>query len=77
MTVNAAVDFWVLRHPVEIVHKQCYVGGIPIEEYFEMEKTMTREAIRAEQYRRLQAQYDEKQAAAEAAEREREANAHG
>ena len=77
MTVNAAVDFWVLRHPAEIVHKQCYVGGIPIEEYFEMEKTMTREAIRAEQYRRLQAQYDEKQAAAEAAEREREANAHG
>ena len=75
--VSAAVDFWVLWHPVEIVHKQCYVGAIPIEEYFEMEKTMTREAIRAEQYKRLQAQYDAKQAAAEAAEQAKEAHAHG
>ena len=62
---------------MEIVHKQCYVGGIPIEEYFEMEKTMTREEIRAEQYRRLQARYDEKEAAALAAEQEKEAHAHG
>ena len=77
MIVSAAVDFWVLWHPVEIVHKQCYVGGIPIEEYFEMEKTMTREAIRAEQYRRLQERYNEKQAAFEAAEREKEAHANG
>lgn len=73
----AAFDFWVLWHPVEIVHRQCYVGGIPIEEYFEMEKTMTREEIRAEQYRRLQARYDEKEAAARAAEQEKEAHAHG
>ena len=77
MIVSAAVDFWVLWHPVEIVHKQCYVGGIPIEEYFEMEKTMTREAIRAEQYRRLQERYNEKQAAFEAAKREKEAHANG
>ena len=77
LLVNAGLDFYVLRHPVAIVHKQCYVGGIPIEEYFEMEKTMTREEIRAEQYKRLQARYDEKQAAAEAAEKEKEAHAHG
>lgn len=77
MLVNAAVDFRVLLHPVEIVHKQCYVGGIPIEEYFEMEKTMTREAIRAEQYRRLQERYDAKQAAFEAAEQAKEAHANG
>ena len=73
----AALDFYILWHPVEIVHKQCYVGGIPIEEYFEMEKTMTREEIRAEQYKRLQARYDEKEAAALAAEQEKEAHAHG
>ena len=78
MIVSAAVDFWVLWHPVEIVHKQCYVGGIPIEEYFEMEKTMTREAIRTEQYRRLQERYDAKQAAFEAAEQaKKEAHANG
>lgn len=77
VAVGAALDCYILWHPAEIVHKQCYVGGIPIEEYFEMEKTMTREEIRAEQYRRLQAQYDEKAAAAEAAEREKEAHAHG
>ena len=73
----AAFDGWVLWHPVAIVHKQCYVGGIPIEEYFEMEKTMTREEIRTEQYRRLQARYDEKEAAAKAAEEAKEAHAHG
>ena len=77
LAVNAALDLYVLWHPVEIVHKQCYVGGIPIEEYFELEKTMTREEIRAEQYRRLQAQYDEKEAAAKAAEEKKEAAAHG
>ncbi|MBQ6065642.1 MAG: zinc ribbon domain-containing protein [Clostridia bacterium] len=73
----AVLDFYILWHPVEIVHKQCYVGGIPIEEYFEMEKTMTREEIRAEQYRRLQEKYDEKEAAAKAAEEAKEAHAHG
>lgn len=73
----AVWDLYILWHPVEIIHKQCYVGGIPIEEYFEMEKTMTREEIRAEQYRRLQAQYDEKEAAAKAAEQAKEAHAHG
>ena len=77
LAVNAALDLYILWHPVEIVHKQCYVGGIPIEEYFELEKTMTREAIRAEQYRRLQARYDEKEAAAQAAEQAKEAHAHG
>lgn len=77
LAVNAALDFYVLWHPVAIVHKQCYVGGIPIEEYFEMEKTMTREEIRTEQYRRLQARYDEKEAAAKAAEEKKEAEAHG
>lgn len=77
VAAGAAVDLYVLWHPAVILHKQCYVGAIPIEEYFEMEKTMSREAIRAEQYRRLQARYDEKQAAAEAAEKAKEAHTHG
>ncbi len=73
----AVLDCYILWHPVEIIHKQCYVGAIPIEEYFEMEKTLTREEIRAEQYRRLQKRYDEKEAAAQAAEQAKEAHAHG
>ncbi len=77
ISAAAVLDLYILWHPVEIIHKQCYVGGIPIEEYFEMEKTMTREAIRAEQYRRLQARFDEKEAAAQAAEQTKEAHAHG
>ena len=53
--VNVIIDMLCLRQKIEIKHKQCFVGGIPIEEYFEMqEKGMTREEIREEQYRRLQ-----------------------
>lgn len=60
--VNAAVDFAVLRQGIPISHKQCYVGGIPIEEYFEMQATMTPEEIRKEQYERLRARRAEKEA---------------
>ncbi|MBR4766842.1 MAG: hypothetical protein IK085_08780, partial [Clostridia bacterium] len=35
--------------------------GIPIEEYFELEKTLSPEEIRAEQYRRLTAIQQEKE----------------
>ncbi|MBR0120551.1 MAG: zinc ribbon domain-containing protein [Clostridia bacterium] len=51
--VNVAVDIAVLIQGIPITHRQCYVGGIPIEEYFELEKTLTPEELRAEQYRRL------------------------
>ena len=62
LVVNAGLDCYVLRHPVAIVHKQCYVGGIPIEEYFEMvDAGMPQAEIRAEQYRRLTAQQLEKE----------------
>lgn len=61
--VNVAVDIATLQKGIEIKHKQCFVGGIPIEEYFEMqEKGMSREEIRAEQYRRLQAIQDAEEA---------------
>ncbi|MCR5150741.1 MAG: hypothetical protein K6B52_05910 [Clostridiales bacterium] len=60
---NIAVDVLCFKKGIEIHHEQCYCGGIPIEEYFEMQKNgMTREEIRAEQYRRLQILQDEKQA---------------
>lgn len=64
--VNLIVDILVFRQGIEIKHKQCYVGGIPIEEYFEMqEKGVSPEEIRAEQYRRLTALQQEKERALE------------
>lgn len=60
--INVAIDFAVLKQGIPVNHKQCYVGGIPIEEYFKMKETMSPEEIRAEQYRRLQAILDEKEA---------------
>lgn len=64
MLVNAVIDYIVLFvKPVKIIHKQCYVGGIPIEEYFEMqEKGMTTEEIRQIQYARLRELQLEKEA---------------
>ena len=59
--VNVAVDIAVLVKGIPVTHRQCYVGGIPIEEYFELEKTLTPEEIRAEQYRRLTAIQQEKE----------------
>ena len=72
LIVNAAVDFAVLRQGIDVRHKQCYVGGIPIEEYFELQKTMTPEDLRQEQYRRMQKKREEKEAqlAREQAEKE-------
>lgn len=60
--VNIIIDVLCFKQGIEVKHKQCYVGGIPIEEYFEMQKRgMTEEEIRAEQYARLQALQDEKE----------------
>lgn len=72
--VNVAVDIAVLVKGIPVTHRQCYVGGIPIEEYFELEKTLTPEEIRAEQYRRLTAiqQEKERQIAEDEAKKHRE-----
>lgn len=55
MLANSIIDIIVLFFkPIEITHKQCYVGGIPIEEYFEMQKNgVSHEEIRKEMYKRL------------------------
>ena len=63
---NLFGDLLVFRQGIEIRHKQCYVGGIPIEEYFVLqEKGVPHEEIRAEQYRRLAAMQEEKERALE------------
>lgn len=57
---NAVVDMLTMKKGIPVHHKQCYVGGIPIEEYFEMqEKGMSTEEIRKIQYQKLQAIQDE------------------
>lgn len=54
--VNFVIDILVFRENIEVKHSQCYVGGIPIEEYFEMvEKGVPPEELRAEMYKRLTA----------------------
>lgn len=54
--VNFVVDFLCFRENIQVKHAPCYVGGIPIEEYFEMiEKGISHEDIRAEMYKRLSA----------------------
>lgn len=60
--VNFAVDILVFKQGIKIKHKQCYVGGIPIEEYFKMvEDGVSPEELRKEMYRRLSAQQKEKE----------------
>ncbi len=75
--VNFAVDIAVFKQGIEVKHKQCYVGGIPIEEYFEMlENGRPHEEIRADMYERLtaiQREKDEKLAAELKAEEEEKA----
>lgn len=73
--LNVVFDFIVLKKGIPVNHKQCYVGGIPIEEYFEMQKKgMTTAEIRVIQYERLQKIQDEKEAelAKEAEKKEKE-----
>ncbi len=61
--LNFVIDILVFRENIEIKHAQCFVGGIPIEEYFEMvEKGVAPEEIRAEMYKRLTAIQREQEA---------------
>ena len=61
--LNFVIDILVFRENIEIKHAQCFVGGIPIEEYFEMvEKGIAPEEIRAEMYKRLTAIQREQEA---------------
>ena len=61
--LNFVIDILVFRENIEIKHAQCFVGGIHIEEYFEMvEKGVAPEELRAEMYKRLTAIQREQEA---------------
>lgn len=54
LLLNFVIDVLVFRQGIEVKHKQCYVGGIPIEEYFDMlDRGVPQEEIREEMYKRL------------------------
>lgn len=78
VAVNFTVDILVYREKIEIKHAQCYVGGIPIEEYFEMlENNVPHDKIRAEMYERLTALQLEKEAKLEEKAKQEEEKANG
>lgn len=61
--VNFAVDIAIFKQGIEVKHAPCFVGGIPIEEYFKMlEDNVSHEEIRAEMYKRLAKLQEEKEA---------------
>ncbi len=52
--INFGVDIAVYKKGIEVKHEPCFVGGIPIEEYFKMvEDGVPQQEIRQEMYRRL------------------------
>ncbi len=54
LCVNFGVDIAIYKKGMQINHAPCFVGGIPIEEYFKMlEDGVPKEEIRQEMYRRL------------------------
>ncbi len=80
--LNFVIEIIIYKKGIEIHHKQCYVGGIPIEEYFKMiEDGVPQEEIRREMYRRLdeiQAKKDEEAASrTKEEENKSEVNANG
>lgn len=61
--VNFFVDIAIFKQGIEVKHAPCFVGGIPIEEYFKMlEDGIPQEEIRAEMYKRLAKLQEEKEA---------------
>ncbi len=74
--VNFVLEIIIYQKGMEIHHKQCYVGGIPIEEYFKMiEDGVSHEELRKEMYKRLteiQLQKDKELEEAEKAKKEKE-----
>lgn len=60
--VNFFVDIKIFKQGIEVKHAACFVGGIPIEEYFKMvEDGVPQEEIRAEMYKRLAKIQEEKE----------------
>ncbi len=54
LCVNFGIDIAIYKNGIDVKHAPCFVGGIPIEEYFKMvEDGVPQEEIRQEMYRRL------------------------
>ncbi|MBR6634554.1 MAG: hypothetical protein IKL41_02875, partial [Clostridia bacterium] len=54
LAINFGIEIAIYKNGVDVKHAQCYVGGIPIKEYFKMVKDgIPQEEIRQEMYRRL------------------------
>ena len=52
--VNFGVDIAVFKQGIEVSYENCFVGGIPVDEYFKMvEDGVPQTEIRQEMYRRL------------------------
>ena len=52
--VNFGVDIAIFKQGIEVNYENCFVGGIPVNEYFKMvEDGVPQEEIRQEMYRRL------------------------
>lgn len=52
--VNFGIDIAVYKQGIEVSYEDCFVGGIPVDEYFKMvEDGVPQEEIRQEMYRRL------------------------
>ncbi len=63
LIVNFVVDIAIYKKGIDVKHAPCFVGGIPIEEYFQMiENGVPQEEIRAEMYRRLAKLQEQKEA---------------
>ncbi len=61
--VNFGVDIAIFKQGIEVSYENCFVGGIPINEYFKMvEDGVPQAEIRQEMYRRLTQMQLEKEA---------------
>lgn len=62
VVLNFVIDILCFREDIQVKHAQCYVGGIPIEEYFDMvERGVPQSELRQQMYRRLTAMQEEQE----------------
>ncbi len=61
--VNFGIDIAIFKKGIEVKYEDCFVGGIPIDEYFKMvEDGVPQAEIRQEMYRRLTEMQNQKEA---------------
>lgn len=54
LSVNFGIDIAIFKQGIEVSYENCFVGGIPVNEYFKMvEDGVPQAEIRQEMYRRL------------------------